>query len=721
MQAALPCGLEFSTASADGAYTFGEKVEIFSKSANSWCEGRVQQADIVAGIVTVEYRQASGREMRKMLTNESVDLRKVKRPTQLNEEAQQATAADDTAHAAIEEELVGLATATGIAEVAKTALARIEKWGNRRVCFEPYGKTKFQLIVLPRELVEALDDDMVTLELLQLLLLLYTSDTAKGEDDVDGDGTPTKLDTDSDAGILDASFKQRIEKCHRDLDQANAIMHAKWLEVQKKWVELKRTYDASVAFRSQLQQEGLYFDATTDKWNELMRTVATTPNLIELVQEKNTGCLDILETELKECEVILDSWHEKQPLRDDREFVLEMVKTSGAALEYASETLRADHEIVLAAATQWGPAFKFASPTLKADSELVKKVVAIYPPAIQYASAGLRARHDVVLAAVHGPRPHLIRDAFGHTPAAIREDRTLILAAAARSGNVLCYASLDLRGDREVVLTAVGSSDWHGYTLEFVSTELRDDREVVLAAVRNDRSSYRHHRALPWASATLQADPEVRLAAGCSSSTDSDSDSDSDLHSDLHSDLDGLGLFGRFETSSIRSRKARSSDPAYFEPGLGKRSVGKRSMPTPGTGSLVQATGFAKEATLAYHMGNWVNAKRLYSAAVKIFVRQKKRSDTGNLVRTFEDGVSRGEKPNSSQKYLIEAVLAACVEARDCATLRADSPQAREQIAPIQNDAARCVTQEPRQVGAKDQKINSQVSFSQELAQHQAD
>ena len=75
-----------------------------------------------------------------------------------------------------------------------------------------------------------------------------------------------------------------------------------------------------------------------------------------------------------------------------------------------------------------------------------------------------------------------------------------MLAAVKGNGSALKYASVELLGDREVVLTAVKDTGW---ALRFASTALRANREVVLAAV-NDTGF-----ALKYASAALQAHPLV--------------------------------------------------------------------------------------------------------------------------------------------------------------------------------------------------------------------
>ncbi|CAE8690294.1 unnamed protein product [Polarella glacialis] len=94
-------------------------------------------------------------------------------------------------------------------------------------------------------------------------------------------------------------------------------------------------------------------------------------------------------------------------------------------------------------------------------------------------------------------------DLFG-APAAVRNDRSLVLAAVQRNGMALQHVAGKLRADREVVLAAVSNE---GAALQFADVSLRADREVALAAVKQAGWALRH------ISAQLHADKEIALAA----------------------------------------------------------------------------------------------------------------------------------------------------------------------------------------------------------------
>ncbi len=87
---------------------------------------------------------------------------------------------------------------------------------------------------------------------------------------------------------------------------------------------------------------------------------------------------------------------------------------------------------------------------------------------------------------------------------ALQADREVFLAAVTQNGDALRFASDALQADREVVLAAVTRN---GYALQYASDALQADREVVMTAVTQDGE------ALRFASDALQADREVVLAA----------------------------------------------------------------------------------------------------------------------------------------------------------------------------------------------------------------
>jgi len=121
------------------------------------------------------------------------------------------------------------------------------------------------------------------------------------------------------------------------------------------------------------------------------------------------------------------------------------------------------------------------------------------PGALLYASPGLKGDKEVVLTAV-SQRGIALQDA---SPA-LKADKEVVLTAVSNYGYALKDASPALQADKEVVLVAVSQ---RGSVLMSASPALQADKEVVLTAVSND--GY----ALQDASPALQADIEVVLAA----------------------------------------------------------------------------------------------------------------------------------------------------------------------------------------------------------------
>lgn len=64
----------------------------------------------------------------------------------------------------------------------------------------------------------------------------------------------------------------------------------------------------------------------------------------------------------------------------------------------------------------------------------------------------------------------------------LRDNKEIVLAAVKRNGISLYYASDRLKNDKEIVLTAVKDN---GYSLRYANRALRDNREIALAAIND--------------------------------------------------------------------------------------------------------------------------------------------------------------------------------------------------------------------------------------------
>ena len=102
---------------------------------------------------------------------------------------------------------------------------------------------------------------------------------------------------------------------------------------------------------------------------------------------------------------------------------------------------------------------------------------------------------------------HILADATEE----VRGDREVVMTAVAQNGWALIYATEELRRDREVVMTAVAQN---GYALEHATEELRGDSEVVMTAVAQTGW------ALEFATEEWRGDKEVMEATLARASVD---------------------------------------------------------------------------------------------------------------------------------------------------------------------------------------------------------
>jgi hypothetical protein len=84
-------------------------------------------------------------------------------------------------------------------------------------------------------------------------------------------------------------------------------------------------------------------------------------------------------------------------LKNDKEVVLDMVKTNGNNLEFAKESFKDDKEIVLVAVKSTAKSFQYASDRLRDDKEIVNYILEYSPPLIEYASRRFRNDKELVI------------------------------------------------------------------------------------------------------------------------------------------------------------------------------------------------------------------------------------------------------------------------------------------------------------------------------------
>ena len=79
----------------------------------------------------------------------------------------------------------------------------------------------------------------------------------------------------------------------------------------------------------------------------------------------------------------------------------------------------------------------------------------------------------------------------------MKGDRQVVMTAVSQNGLALCYATEEMKGDRQVVMTAM-SENWGA--LQYATEEMKGDRQIVMTAA--SRNGY----ALHFATAELRGD-----------------------------------------------------------------------------------------------------------------------------------------------------------------------------------------------------------------------
>lgn len=81
--------------------------------------------------------------------------------------------------------------------------------------------------------------------------------------------------------------------------------------------------------------------------------------------------LELLKKDIKRWGIIEEMGYDNKVLHDDRDFILELVREDGKAIEYASEELKRDKSIVMEAIKTKTRAIDFIDKSLQEDKEVV--------------------------------------------------------------------------------------------------------------------------------------------------------------------------------------------------------------------------------------------------------------------------------------------------------------------------------------------------------------
>jgi len=110
--------------------------------------------------------------------------------------------------------------------------------------------------------------------------------------------------------------------------------------------------------------------------------------------------------------------------RNDKNVVMEAVKSFGLTLDYASNELKNDLDVVMTAVTDYGWALQFASESLRDDYDVVMAAVSNNGNALSFAGEACVRDKDIVLTAVKNEPKALMYARNG-----LKQDRDCLIAA----------------------------------------------------------------------------------------------------------------------------------------------------------------------------------------------------------------------------------------------------------------------------------------------------
>ena len=215
--------------------------------------------------------------------------------------------------------------------------------------------------------------------------------------------------------------------------------------------------------------------------------------------------------------------------KDDKEIVLKAMKTDGISLEFVSDRLKEDKEVVREAVKNDWKALNFANDKFKDDKDIIMEVVKQNGKALELASENMQKDREIVLASITSTR-YGTSNSLKDINEKFRDDKEIVMEAISHSGGygyelisdrlkndkdvTYYYASQEsfditkiadkFKDDKEIIMRGIGST-WResNYILENASPKFRDDKDVMLIAVEN------YPPSLELASERLKNDIEV--------------------------------------------------------------------------------------------------------------------------------------------------------------------------------------------------------------------
>ena len=190
---------------------------------------------------------------------------------------------------------------------------------------------------------------------------------------------------------------------------------------------------------------------------------------------------EIVATAVKEDPYVFEK-HVSEQLKDDEDVVLAMMSSDQAQdwhLDYASERLKQDKEFIIKVVKVKPGAFCWASESIRNDIEVLKAVVNTYEDFLpQCPGSKLKEDFESIIDLEEGG----IRISR-YIDKELLNTRSFLDKVLPLDGSLLSVANQEFQGDKELAFKAVSS---YGRALFDLSEELQNDPEFVLAAVKSD-------------------------------------------------------------------------------------------------------------------------------------------------------------------------------------------------------------------------------------------
>ncbi|CAB9516150.1 expressed unknown protein [Seminavis robusta] len=239
---------------------------------------------------------------------------------------------------------------------------------------------------------------------------------------------------------------------------------------------------------------------------EVVLTALRTSSCLQFASARLRDDFDLVEVAVASSPSSLE--HASLRLRGDVRLVMTaLARSTGSlyfALRHASGGIKADQRFMLECVEKDGLTLEIASPKLRCNREIALAAVKSNACALHYVSEDLKHDEEVLIAAMQdgANKRSLFFDTY--VPEAMRNNRSIVLAAVRGAGESLRFASSAFRKDPEIVLSAI---ETYGEAFRYADDSLKSNRQVVVNAIQRNPVS------LSFASDELKRDRSLRMAA----------------------------------------------------------------------------------------------------------------------------------------------------------------------------------------------------------------